>query len=47
MTAFISAGHDLKNSGAQANGFSEEKEMIAFRNKVLKKYFYNIYFFDL
>lgn len=38
MTAFISAGHDLKNSGAQANGFSEEKEMIAFRNKVLKKY---------
>ena len=38
MTAFISAGHDLKNVGVQANNFQEEKVMITFRNKVVSKY---------
>lgn len=38
MTAFISAGHDLKHPGASANGFKEEKEMIEFRNLVVSDY---------
>lgn len=38
MTAFISAGHDLRRGGARAHGYKEEKEMIDFRNLVIKKY---------
>lgn len=38
MTSFISAGHDLRNKGAQANDFAEEREMINFRNLVISKY---------
>ena len=38
MTAFASGGHDLRNVGAEANGYHEEKEMIIFRNKVIEKY---------
>ena len=38
MTVFVSAGHDLKNPGAKANGFNEEKENIKIRDKVVEKY---------
>lgn len=38
MTAFISAGHDLKRGGARAHGYCEEKEMIDFRNLVINAY---------